>query len=303
MHGRAGGRRKLAWIAAGVVALSMTASASMAASGTFTAPTPVPYVALGDSYAAGPAIPPPDLGGLLCQRSKNNYPNVAATALGATLTDASCIGATIADLTVSQRPSIPPQFDALTSDTRLVSLTIGGNDVGLLQLALGCINLLPPPLGVSCAKRYTAGGVDQYSTLIAQVAPRVGSAIDAIRQRAPQAKVLVVGYGTILPPNGCYPITPLFPSDATYIQAKVDELDDALGAQAAEHGATFVDTRAPGHDVCKPRAARWFEGYLPLWAAAPLHPNASGMRTFGAQVAAAVAAPIGAFDDAASAQG
>jgi lysophospholipase L1-like esterase len=258
----------------------------MATGGAAVAEAPINYVALGDSFAAGPGIPPldPDPN---CQRSDRNYPNVAAATLGATLTDVSCSGATVSDFTVNQFPTVPPQLAALTPDTKLVSLTIGGNDVGLVQLAVSCINLLPEPLGVSCAKQNTAGGVDQYSTRIAQVAPTVGAAIDAIKQRAPQAKVLLVGYGTYLPPNGCYPITPLFRSDANYIQAKINELDDALSAQAAQHGATFVDTRAPGHDVCKLPGVKWFEGFIPTSPAAPLHPNATGMRAFGAMVAAA----------------
>lgn len=281
MRGRFGrGRRILAVGAACVVGISMMTAGAAAAG------QPVEYVALGDSYAAGPGIPPIDPN-LACQRSERNYPNVAAATLGAELTDVSCSGATVDDFTSSQNASAPPQFDALTPGTDLVSLTIGANDVGLIQVALSCVNLLPPPLGRSCAERYTAGGVDQISARTARVAPTVGAAIDTIRQRSPQAEVLVVGYGTYLPPNGCYPITPLFPQDANYIQAKIDELDDALAAQAAQHGAEFVDTREPGHDVCTLPPRKWLEGLIPTAPAAPLHPNATGMRAFGAMVVAA----------------
>jgi lysophospholipase L1-like esterase len=274
------GTGRVAMITVFAVALSMMTGGAAAAA------DPINYVALGDSYAAGPGILPIDPN-LACQRSERNYPNVAAAMLGAELNDVTCSGATVDDLTTNQSPTIPPQLNALTPDTDLVSLTIGGNDVGLIQLALSCVNLLPEPIGVSCARQNTAGGTDLVSERIAQVAPTIGAAIDAIKQRSPQAKVLLVGYGIYLRPNGCYPITPLFRTDANYIQAKVNELVDATAAQAAAHGATFVDTRVPGHDACSPPAQKWLEGFIPTSVATPLHPNANGMDAFGAMVAAA----------------
>jgi lysophospholipase L1-like esterase len=87
------------------------------------------YVAMGSSFAAGPGIPsyyedPPTP----CARSNNNYAHQLASRLNLNLTDVSCSGATTAHLT-GPRGAIPPQLDALTSDTRLVTLTIGGNDL------------------------------------------------------------------------------------------------------------------------------------------------------------------------------
>jgi lysophospholipase L1-like esterase len=249
----------------------------------------IDYVALGDSAAAGPLIPSQDIN-LACLRSDNNYPAVAAKALGARLTDVSCSGAKITDFTGRQFGFLPPQFDALNSGTDLVTLTIGGNDIGLVQAALGCLNLFPEPFGFSCADRLTAGGKDSLGTAIAAWAPQVGQALDAIRAKAPKAKIVVAGYGTYVQHNGCHPIQPIWARDANYIQASVDKLSAVLRDQAVSHGATFVDLAAVsiGHDTCAAPWNRYLEGLIPTTAAAPLHPNAQGMAAFGAAVAASV---------------
>src|SRR5690349_615175 len=131
---------------------------AMLVAGTSTAQADtLDYVALGDSAAAGPLIPNQDPA-LWCLRSDRNYPQVAAEILGARLTDVTCSGAKTDDFAGRQFGFVAPQYDALKSTTDLVSITIGGNDVGLVQTALGCINLLPEPVGLSCRDRLTAGG-------------------------------------------------------------------------------------------------------------------------------------------------
>ena len=246
------------------------------------------YVALGDSAAAGPLIPDQDPT-TPCARSSRNYPAVAAKALGATLTDVSCSGATVEDFTGSQFAATPPQFDALDAGTDLVTLTIGGNDIGLVQAALTCVNVLPKPVGTSCAARFTSGGVDKLATAITAWAPVFGSALDQIRARAPHAKIVVAGYGTYIRPNGCWPVQPIWDVDANYMQSTVAKLNTVLREQATARGARYVDLAAAsvGHDTCAPVGERYLEGLLPTSPAAPLHPNALGMSAFGAAVAAA----------------
>ncbi|EQD85739.1 GDSL-like lipase/acylhydrolase family protein [Saccharopolyspora erythraea NRRL 2338] len=247
------------------------------------------YVALGDSAAAGPLIPGPDPN-LACLRSGSNYPGVAAGLLGARLTDVTCSGAELNDLTGRQHGFVPPQFDALGPQTDLVSVTIGGNDADLVQAAISCINLLPEPIGRSCADGFTSGGRDELGARIDAVAPRFGEALDAIRDRAPNAEVVVVGYGTYIRPGGCYPVQPIWARDADYIQNSVDRLSAMLRAEAAEHGAKFVDIGplSRGHDTCAAPSEKYFEGVIPTSIAAPLHPNANGMRAFGQALSEAV---------------
>ena len=246
------------------------------------------YVALGDSAAAGPLIPNQDPA-LWCLRSDRNYPQVAAKQLGATLTDVTCSGATTDDFAGRQFGFVKPQYDALKSSTDLVSITIGGNDVGLVQTALSCINLLPEPVGLSCRDRLTAGGTDTVAADIADWAPEFGAALDEVKRRAPKAKILVTGYGTYIRPGGCHPVQPIWARDADYLQASVDLLSATAKAEATKRGATYVDLAAAsvGHDTCARPADRYLEGLIPTTIAAPLHPNAAGMKAFGTTVALA----------------
>ena len=96
------------------------------------------YVSLGDSYAAGPLIPlqVPPFG---CLKSNNTYANIAARDLGFALADASCSGAETEDMTnpqgVDPDGPNPPQFNSLTANTDVVTIQIGGNDVGFSSVA------------------------------------------------------------------------------------------------------------------------------------------------------------------------
>lgn len=266
--------------------------ATVLVTGTAQAAAPR-YVALGDSAASGPAITPIDLSSPGCYRSQRNWPKLAASALGVPITDVTCSGADTGDMTASQGTDfgdVPPQFNALTTDTTLVTLQIGGNDAGLVGLAESCLNILPEPFGDSCADENLAGGGDVYGARVAAVGPKVAAVLDGIHQRSPNARVYVVGYTTYLPPNGCYPRVQVWARDANYIQAKVDQLNQVLANTAAAHGATYVDIRTPGigKDVCKSSSVRWVEPFIPGNVAAPLHPNATGMAGMAAVVAATI---------------
>ncbi|MCO1574650.1 SGNH/GDSL hydrolase family protein [Crossiella sp. SN42] len=266
--------------------LAMTAAAMLA--GPAAQADSLEYVAMGDSAAAGPLIPHQNIN-LLCLRSDRNYPAVAAKELGASLRDVSCSGAVTADFAGKRFGFIPAQFDALRPSTDLVSVTIGANDSGLFQQALSCLNLLPEPAGISCADRLTAGGKDQLAAAVDAWAPKLGAALDEIRERAPQAKILVTGYGTYIRPEGCHPVQPVWAKDGRYLQSVMNRVSAAARAQAQQRGATYVDFAAitVGHDICAAPAQRYLEGLIPTSPAAPLHPNARGMAAFGKAVAAA----------------
>ena len=262
---------------------------AMLVAGTSTAQADtLDYVALGDSAAAGPLIPNQDPA-LWCLRSDRNYPQIAAKLLGATLTDVTCSGAKTDDFAGRQFGFVAPQYDALKSTTDLVSLTIGANDIGLFQTALSCINLLPEPVGVSCHDRYNAGGTDQLAQAVDAWAPEFGAALDEIKRRSPNAKLLVTGYGTYIRPGGCYPRQPVWGRDGDYLQSVMNRISATAKAEAAKRGATFVDFAAVtvGHDICAAPADRYLEGLIPTTIAAPLHPNAAGMKAFGTAVAKA----------------
>jgi len=258
-----------------LVALALFVGAATAATGR--------YVALGDSYTAGPLIPNQSLSPLGCLRSDHNYPHLVQPGLTtATFTDISCSGATTDDMFAAQSTEIgtnPPQLDALTADTRVVTLGIGGNDIGFSDIVLNCARLNPFD---PCKDDYVHGSTDDISNRIAATAPRVDAVIAAIHTRSPGARVHVVGYPVILPASGfgCWPSVPILPTDVSYLRAKEIELNGMLAARAAADGAFYVDTytSSVGHDVCRGTGTRWVEGLIPTSPAAPVHPNALGMQ-------------------------
>ena len=260
-----------------VVGALTTASAANAAVAGGT------YVALGDSYTAGPLIPAQSGG--LCLRSSENYAALTAAALGYSLVDASCSGATTDNMAQDQTDLgieiNAPQLDALTGKTSLVTLGIGGNDIDFLGIIETCAaESLTNPLGDPCTANYTVGGTDQLLADIEATGPKVAAVLQEIHQRSPHAAVYVVGYPDILPESGdgCWPLVPIADGDVAYLRQTETELNAMLAGEADAHGATYVDTYTPtiGHDVCQPVGTKWIEGLVPTSPAAPFHPNALG---------------------------
>jgi len=217
-----------------------------------------------------------------------------AQARGTVLRDVSCSGAVTADMTAPQPVflgSNPPQLDALDPAVGSVSVQIGGNDIGFVEIVERCATLLP--LGTPCRDTYTAGGVDEIDRRIAVTAPRVAAVLAEAHRRAPAARIFVVGYPTILPEvgPGCWPLLPIAPDDVPYLRDKEKELNAVLATQAAAAGATYVDVYGPsiGHDACQLPGTRWVEPLIPLAPAAPVHPNALGMAGMAGVLLAAMA--------------
>jgi lysophospholipase L1-like esterase len=256
------------------------------------------YVALGDSYSAGPLVPLQTGLPAGCLRSNRNFPSLVAERGGVPrFTDVSCSGATTEDLFAPQVTALgtnPAQLDALTEDTEGVTLTIGGNDIGFAEIVAECAVRSPQrPAGAACRDAYTAGGEDELRRRIDATAPEVAAALAAISERAPDARVLLVGYPAILPDSGpgCFPLVPFSPGDVEYLRETQQALNAMLEEQADAAGADFVDTydRFVGHDVCQRPGVRWIEGLTPTSPAAPVHPNAQGMVEMAGEVLGALA--------------
>jgi lysophospholipase L1-like esterase len=193
----------------------------------------------------------------------------------------------------------PPQFDSLDADTQVVSLTIGGNDIGFSSIAEDCFSLTPAgsptaPGGSPCKDKYTAGGQDEVSNRIAQTAPKVAQVLADIHTRSPLARVFVVNYSAILPHTGpgCWPQLPLAEGDVPWLRAKQEELNQMVAAQAAANTAVLVDvySQSVGHDACQMPTVRWIEPATPASPAAPVHPNIWGMQAM-ADLLVSVAGP------------
>jgi lysophospholipase L1-like esterase len=259
-----------------------------------------PVVALGDSYTAGEMLPlnltsqPPG-----CLRSPRAYAALVASALKATFVDAACSGAGVKEMTSSQRTYLgtnPPQLSALAPDDALVLLTLGGDDLGFLNVLHTCMALSITHLGGGspCESHYTSGGTDQLAAKVAAETAKMAAVLGAIHTRAPKARIVVVGYPDLFPQSGgCWPKVPITNGDVAYLRGIGTQLNDMLAGTAAAAGATFVDTYTPtiGHDICQSRAAKYVEGLVPTsLGAISFHPNARGQAAMATQVLAALRA-------------
>jgi lysophospholipase L1-like esterase len=257
-----------------------------------------PYVALGDSYTSGPKIPPQTGAPAGCDRSGRNYPALVAKELGlktADFRDVSCSGATIADLTAPQSTdngTNPAQLSALSATTKLVTLGIGGNDIGFSSMMTKCVatgtlfkiadKLTDITDNAPCKEKYASGSTDEVAQKIRATGDRLTRALSEIERRAPEARVYIVGYPAILPVKGtaCGRGLPLAPGDVTFLRQKQQELNTMLSDRARAAGGTYVDTFTPssGHDACSPANTRWIEPLRPSSPAAVVHPNEHGER-------------------------
>ncbi len=224
-------------------------------------PTSLRYVALGDSYVAAPLVPVTDVANG-CFRSSNNYPSIVAKKLGAALDDRSCIGAQSKDFTLSQFPDVPPQLDALTPKVDLVTVGIGGNDERVFARLVGICTKLraSDPNGAPCAARMSAQGSDTLLASIDRTRAKVLALLRRVRQKAPNAKVIVVGYPQIADPDHECRDLPLAKGDYAYAVKVNRALAEMLQSAARATGTAYVDvwSASAGHDICS--ADPWING-------------------------------------------
>ncbi|MFC7362118.1 SGNH/GDSL hydrolase family protein [Nocardioides astragali] len=241
--------------------------------------TPIDYVALGDSFSAGPFIGTMRTDPQGCARSRDNYPAFLADWLDvASYTDVTCSAAVTADLYAPMRMYdgniAPPQLDAVSADTDLVTIGIGGNDFSIYDSLIRC-----QEPGGPCP-------VEELEADARKVADRIARAVRRIRKAAPDAAVHVVGYPDILPTEGtCRAVG--VPADVLGpVTGIAGLLNDSLEKGAAAAGASYVDVEAisEGHDVCA-KGRAWVNGpRFRAGVAAPFHPKINGMRGVAAEV-------------------
>ena len=262
---------------------------------------PKSLVALGDSFAAGPLIPVQYEQPWGCLRSSNNYAHQLASELDLELTDVTCSGADTGDMWDTHgvspekefaeygspfgyegHPGNPPQLDALQPDTDLVTLQIGGNDIGFGSIATTCGQGALTRTG--CAKEVAKG---KPLERIEATRVKLRDVLDEIHRRAPDAAVYVLGYSGIFkigPTAGC-PAMGVEEEDALYLRDIHERLNKMIREVADETGRSYSDTTeyvdvytpSAGHTACDLPLVRWVEPFVPVNAAAPVHPNLGGM--------------------------
>jgi lysophospholipase L1-like esterase len=177
----------------------------------------------------------------------------------------------------------------------LVTVGIGGNDAGLIGVVEQCVELdIVRPFGSACKNHYAAAGGDPNVAAIKATGPKVAAVLQGIHSRAPQARVVIVGYPDGLPVNGsnCWPTVPLSSGDISYINSLEQQLNSAIATAASANNATYVDTftSSVGHDACKAAGVAWVNGVVPTSSGYPLHPNQAGEQNMANRVLVALGA-------------
>jgi lysophospholipase L1-like esterase len=250
------------------------------------------YVALGSSMAAGPGIRPRAAGApWWAGRSARNYPHLLAQRLKLDLIDVTFSGATTAHVLADHQHGEPPQIAALDGSESLVTVTIGGNDVGYVPLLMAAS--VP-----RCARRLPLVGGriselldrDTRDGALAEVFDSLAAVGHALHERAPRARIFFVDYLTMLPPAGV-PAPPLSQAEADLGRHVAETLERLTADAAAATGCEVVSAAAASRQHHAWSAEPWTtmpaRYGVPLpGRPAPLHPNGAGMRAVADLVAA-----------------
>jgi lysophospholipase L1-like esterase len=219
------------------------------------------YVALGDSYSAG--VGAPGQSGL-CLRGSNGYPALwAKQNHPRTYQNVACSGAVTGDVLDYQVPH-------LSGATDLVTITIGGNDVGFADVVFTC----------------SFSGYDDCAAAVQTardsepvVAGKLDATYRAIRAHAPAAKVVVLAYPILFDvASANCGAGGMSLANRKLIDAGDQELNDVIRDHATAAGFIFADARNTfaGHGICA--AAPWLNGLTILPPTDSFHPNANGYK-------------------------
>lgn len=279
-------------------ALAIGLSGLMVVAPTATAQTTTGnYVALGDSFSSGPGsgIFPGQLtedtsvyGDTLdkCNRSSKAYPVKLAAARGLSLTNVSCGGATVENVMSTGQFGEPAQIDAITANTDLVTLTIGGNDVGF-------VDIIPCVVTSTCTASSPA--IVAANAAVNALEPKVQQLLTTVKSKAPNAKVILAGYPRLLSSSGnfgfgCVPW--LTNGEQALIAVLQTRVNNVLSRAATASGVNFIDPMKAGspfekHDAvgagmsaCSLSAIRMINGVRLDFGAGAFHPNRYGQEGY-----------------------
>jgi lysophospholipase L1-like esterase len=270
MPGARHSRFTLAAVAAGLAALAAVAIAAPA-----SAQTTVRYIALGDSYSSGVGAGSYIGSSGSCDRSTKAYPQLWATAHApASYAFVACSGATTGSV-------ISTQLSALSSATTLVSITVGGNDVGFSSVMETCV--------LSSTSTCVSAIDTAEAEMTGQLPGELNAVLGDITADAPNARVVVLGYPELYDLSRSAGCIGLSTTDRKDLNAGADELDGQIRAAASRHGDIFGDVRATfaGHEICD--SSSWLHSVNFLDLGESYHPTAAGQADAYEPVFAAAA--------------
>jgi lysophospholipase L1-like esterase len=251
---------KVVWSA--VFALALAVAGLIAAAAPASAAGPVNYVALGDSYASGVGA-----GGAIsssgsCDRSTNAFSQLWASANHpASYVSVACSGATTSTV-------ITTQLSVLSASTTLVSIVIGGNDVGFASTMETCV--------LHSTGTCVAAVQADEAQVTAALPGELNNVLGDIAGAAPSARVIVLGYPDLYDLSRSSTCIGLSTTDRTDLNQAAGELDAAIAAAAAAHGDAYVDVRPAfaGHNICD--SSPWLHSVNFLDISESYHPTAAG---------------------------
>lgn len=247
------------------------------------------YVALGSSYAAGLGLGPRAPGSpIISARTVNGYPQQLARLLKVpSFTDMSSSGSTVRHVLHGGQMLLGPQIDALGPDTRLVTLTAGGNDVGYVGdlTAMAYSNqggIIGTLVGV-----FWNGAKPVAERKFSDLENNLTATLFEIRRRSPSARIVVATYPTILPDSGTCAALGISEGQAELMRVVGLKLAETTRTAAVKAGVTIVDVASlsHGHDACQNDP--WVNGFRPK-AGADFHPTLAGARATAQAVAATI---------------
>lgn len=293
---RAEPRRRRRLAAAGLLLATLTGCTGPAGDSTPPDPTTdsaaspgLRYAALGDSFTAAPYVPVTDIAGG-CLRSDSNYPSLVAERLELDLVDVSCSGADTRAVIQPQRipfseGSIPPQIEAVTGDTDLVTIGLGGNDENLFASLVRRCTVLAPETAQSCPAELR-DAYDDPDAVLRATGRRVAKVVAQVRERARQATVVVVGYPRLVDPALTCDALPAPTAALREVDRLERLLNAALRSAARRTGAEFVDVRALSRDHAICAQDPWVNGpFTDQERALAFHPFAMEQEAVAEEVA------------------
>ena len=246
-------RHRFTTVLAGVLGSAAIAATTLAAAPPAHAAAPS-YVALGDSYSSGVGTRTYISDGTSCQRSVYAFPSLIAAARGYALNFRACSGAKVSDVTSTQ-------LSALSASTAYVTISVGGNDAGFTSVITTCAQ----PAWLSDCN----GAVKKAQGYITNTLPgSLSTLYSSIRAKAPNAKVVVVGYPRLFNGEDCNALTWFSPTDESAAQRdrRPDEQDArrrglrqglrASPTRPAPSSATPCAATRSGSTACPARSAR-----------------------------------------------
>lgn len=260
------------------------------------------YVALGSSFAAAPGVGARDASApLLCERSAENYAHRLAQKRGLSLTDMTCSGATTINVVQGGQYFQGPQIDALRAATRLVTVTVGGNDVSYLgNLTAWSCTSRPEDLPWIIRPLFcTVTPPEVVQQKLGELGASMQAIVDAVRQKSPQAQLVFVDYTSILPDTGsCPDRLPLTDAELAQARALATQLAATTADIARRNNATLVKASdvTRGHDVCsaEPWNFGWVMAGSPLdFGPVPYHPTGKAMQAIADAIDHALGPPAG----------